>query len=293
MFDEAMPQRFPPWPRLQSVPIRQWCQLAVLAAVGTMLPILPAHGQSTPPSWPYEMQVDVFHIHSDFKFNDPQQLEEILLHLRGDIAGMLSLEPPLTPMHVVLFGSAQEYSRYMKHYFPAIAPRRAIFLQDRGPGMLFTYWHDDLATDLRHEAAHAILNQTGAQLPLWLDEGLAEYFEVPRDQRYSQCPYLRQVIDRSVSGQVPSLILLERVARMDDFSEAHYRDSWAWVHFLLHRRESTRQLLIDFVARVHCGTPQPPLSRQLAPLIGDPRIEFQEHFANLQVAERLTAQPAP
>ena len=37
-----------------------------------------------------------------------------------------------------------------------------------------------MAEDLRHEVAHGYLHAVVPNLPLWLDEGLAEYFEVPR-----------------------------------------------------------------------------------------------------------------
>ncbi len=231
--------------------------------------------------WPYEAKVDQFLLHSDFELNDPQRLESILGGLRSDISQALNLPEQKSSIHVVLFSNAKEYSRYMNHYFPSIEPRRAIYLQDRGPGMLFTFWHDDIDTDLRHEAAHAVLNQSGVQLPLWLDEGVAEYFEVQRDKRFSQNGYGAEVAQRTAKGLVPSLLDLERIAQMSDFKDAHYRDSWAWIHFLLHRRQETRQLLIDYIARHRKLVPQANLSRQLAEIMADPTIEFKQHFSKV------------
>ncbi len=231
--------------------------------------------------WPYEAKVDQFLLHSDFELNDPQRLESILGGLRSDISQALNLPEQKSSIHVVLFSNAKEYSRYMNHYFPSIEPRRAIYLQDRGPGMLFTFWHDEIDTDLRHEAAHAVLNQSGVQLPLWLDEGVAEYFEVQRDKRFSQNGYGVEVAQRAAKGLVPSLLDLERIAQMSDFKDAHYRDSWAWIHFLLHRRQETRQLLIDYIARHRKLVPQTNLSRQLAEIIADPTIEFKQHFSKV------------
>ena len=38
---------------------------------------------------------------------------------------------------------------------------------------------DRLADDLRHEMTHAYLHSVVPDVPLWLDEGLAKYFELP------------------------------------------------------------------------------------------------------------------
>lgn len=237
-----------------------------------------AQAQSKVQSWPYMMSVDVFRVHSDFELTARRELEATLLHLRGDMASLLELGDWRKSIHVVIFQNPKEYSRYMQHYFPTVVQRRAIFLQDRGPGMLFTHWHDQIDVDLRHEAAHALLNQSGAELPLWLDEGLAEYFEVRREDRYAHNPYWIEVAGQAEQALVPSLLMLERIDDLARFEEPHYRDSWAWIHFLLHRNQRTRQMLIEFIARAQHKTPQPPLSRQLSSILSDPMFEFQQHF---------------
>lgn len=239
------------------------------------------NAQLTDRQWPFVANVDVFKLHSDFKLDDLERFHSILGSLRNDTGEMLRLPNQQSPIHIVLFSNLKEYSRYMQFYFPAIVQRRAIYLQDRGPGMLFTYWHDDIEIDLRHETVHALLNQNGVQLPLWLDEGLAEYFEIPKELRLAGNPYARAVASRAQSGLVPSLMQLEKISNIAEFTDQNYRDSWAWVHFLLHRREATRQLLVDYLSRQRKQTPQPLLSRQLADLIVDPAAEFQEHYSQL------------
>ena len=235
----------------------------------------------TEPEWPCEVQIDQFMIHSDFALEDLPELQEILGNLRGDIGEMLGQEKQSSKVHIVMFGSQREYSRYMAHYFPSIVPRRAIYLQDRGPGMLFTFLHDNIDTDLRHEAVHALLNQTGVPLPLWLDEGLAEYFEVPKQQRYRHNSHLHPVASRAKGGIVPSLLELERMTDMPSFNDNHYRDSWAWTHFLLHRNQHTRQLLLEYLDRHRRRIPQANLIRQLSAAMLDPSHEFQQHFIQL------------
>lgn len=249
---------------------------------------LPVQAQSVRRTWPYEANIDIFSVHSDFCIADEATLTKTLQHLRGDIADLLQLPVQTETIHVVLFGSSAEYIRYMQHYFPAIIQRRAIYLRDRGPGMLFTSWHDEIETDLRHEATHALLNQSGSQTPLWLDEGLAEYFEVPRENRYAGNPYLESVAERARCGLIPSLEELEDITQESDFQDSHYRDSWAWVHLLLHRRQPTRQLLLDFLSRARNQVPQPALSRQLTQVLEDPFLEFQLHFDELTTSDQTS-----
>lgn len=267
------------------LPSSRAAMFAWLLALGLLLTLAntsTAQAQNqTEREWPYEAKVDQFLLHSDFELDDQARLESILGGLRNDITQALNLPTQKTPIHVVLFASPKEYARYMGHYFPSISPRRAIYLQDRGPGMLFTFWHDEIDSDLRHEASHAVLNQSGVQLPLWLDEGLAEYFELPKEKRFNQNSYINDIAQRAAQGLVPSLMELEKISNMAEFTDGHYRDSWAWIHFLLHRRQETRQLLIDYVARHRKMAPQMLLSKQLGDICSDPAKEFQEHFSKM------------
>ena len=142
--------------------------------------------------------------------------------------------------------------------------------------MLFTHWHDQVMTDLRHEVAHALLNHGSQQLPLWLDEGLAEYFEVERDQRFSGHPYVR------LNQVLMPLEQLEAITRLDAFTDEHYVASWMWIHFLMHRHPRTRQLIIDSLQRHGSGEPVLPMSRLLSEVVEQPRVELAAHFRQLQ-----------
>ena len=48
---------------------------------------------------------------------------------------------------------------------------------------VYAYRHPELPIDLRHECTHALLHANLPMVPLWLDEGLAEYFEMPEAER--------------------------------------------------------------------------------------------------------------
>lgn len=236
-----------------------------------------------PRDWPVELAVGRFQIHSDFQLAAATPLSHELASVSRDVRDLLGIGSEDSPVHVVLFQSAQEYHRYMQNYFPQVPVRRALYIQDRGPGMLFTHWHGEVASDLRHEITHAILNDSSQALPLWLDEGLAEYFEVEGSQRFGGSAYLPAVCQRSAQGVVPSLKQLEEVTELMHFKEPHYRDSWSWVHYLLHRNAATRTMLTRYLAAVRQGTETLPLSRQLPQLTADINADFAQHFSALAV----------
>lgn len=268
---------------------RRWLQRAILAGTifaGTTLVTAPSAGllcrAAEPPSkWPFEASAGQFRIHADFDVSlNPELLGE-LDRLSGDVQKLLGLELPTHAMHIVLFSGEEEYRRYMTHYYPGLPERRALFIQQRGTSMLFAHRHPELATDLRHEATHALLNEGSKPLPLWLDEGLAEYFEVPEAARWAghtHLPSIRALVGKSTWRELEALESLSDVASM---SSEHYRDSWAWVHFLLHRRQATRHILVEHLASLRAAEPVAPLSRTVTVQIPSWRREFDEHFQRL------------
>ncbi|MCC6507474.1 MAG: DUF1570 domain-containing protein [Pirellulaceae bacterium] len=252
----------------------------------TMLPtlLLGADSQAAH-RWPYEASTGMFCIHADFDVSQGGDFLVELDQLMNDVRGLLGTPAPKSIIHMVLFSSSDEYRRYMTHYYPSLPARRALFIQQRGTAMLFAHRHPEMATDLRHESVHALLNSGESALPLWLDEGLAEYFEGPADKRWSGHPHLHAVqqraADQSPGTQTPELQTLEELNQVADMSGEQYRDAWAWVHFLLHRRQSTRRLILDQLEQLCRGRPAQPLSRCVAAQLPDWRTEFNHHFRAL------------
>lgn len=232
-------------------------------------------------SWVTQRQVGRFHVFSDFEMSRDEPLLSELGEIEGQVTRLLAIPTEEQPIHVVLFASSREYSRYIKNYFPMVPERRALFIQHRGPGMLFAHWHADVRTDIRHEVVHGLLNDRSSPLPLWLDEGLAEYFEVPESSRMSGNPHLAQVIEGLDRDYVPSLSVLEQLKSIDQLGTNQYRDSWAWVHFLLHRKPQTRQHLVQQLAMHRKQEDALPLSRIVAIELPNWRTEFAEHFCLL------------
>ncbi|MCA9194789.1 MAG: hypothetical protein KDB03_23620 [Planctomycetales bacterium] len=240
---------------------------------------------SEPMMWRWENSIGRFKIHCDFEPQHVRRLEEELQSLSHEISQTLEIETIGEPIHIVLFEKEFEYQRYLKHYFPSLPERRAIFIQDRGPGMLFGFWHSEIDTDIRHEVTHALLNDQQHGLPLWLDEGIAEYMEAPLAQRFAGHLYLSKCCLQFSDETPPDLQRLEQITSLSEFGDLEYQQSWAWIHFLLHRSPRTRQLLVSHLADLRSGKTTAPVSRKLWQCLQDPYSEFTEHFRAIHLGQ--------
>jgi hypothetical protein len=119
-------------------------------------------------------------------------------------------------------------------------------------------------------------------VPLWLDEGLAEYFEIPSDQRISGHSHLKRIMWRARFGKVPSLEELEALAELPQMTQTHYQHSWAWVHFMLHGPPEANDELRKFLADIAANTPPGKLSDRLRRRVPDLENQFRNHFLNMR-----------
>lgn len=234
-----------------------------------------------PQRWPDERQAGPFFCHADFPLSTYQPLLEELGQLQSDLAALLGTTAPRQPIHLFLFQSRTTYQAYVRHYFPQVPPRRALFIQVRGPGMVFACQGPQLAEDVRHECTHALLHAWLPQVPLWLDEGLAEYFEVPRSQRLRGNPHHAAVLQLLAGGRPPRLEPLETLTRVEQMGREAYRDAWAWVHFLLHGPPEAQQELLRYLGDLARDAAPPPLAPRLRRHWPEPERRLAEHFASL------------
>jgi hypothetical protein len=224
--------------------------------------------------------------HADFPLLPDSPLVQDALDLRQTIPQTLTLNPHDEPIYLYLFSDEPTYQGYLKQYFPGVPYRRALYIKQQGAGMVFAYSNREIAVDVRHETTHAVLHTLLPMVPLWLDEGLAEYFEVPAAERFQGNPHLKSV-QRHVRWLRPvSLDKLESTERLDQMSRPKYREAWSWVHYLLHgpahATEEFRRYLVD----IHRHVPPGQLSRRLQQWIPDLNRSYAEHF--LRLDERPT-----
>ena len=117
----------------------------------------------------------------------------------------------------------------------------------------------------------AICTRSCRASPLWLDEGLAEYFEVPRGSQGLNDGHVRQLATEMAIGLAarhgPAGAICNRPPSMD---QRDYAEAWAWAHLLLETTPERLQLLRAYLAdlrsrRLHCE----PISARLARLEPD------------------------
>lgn len=252
--------------------------IAILSFAGTSMIAADKAPSSAVARWPFEFQEGDYVFHADFDLRERPNLIGEIQRLPQDIADQLQITIAHSPVHLLLFSTQNNYRNYMRTYFPELPERRALFVKRRGPGMVFAYDNKEMDVDLRHETTHALLNESLTYVPLWLDEGLAEYFEVPHAERAQTSAHMKFVRLRATLGQVRSIESLEAVDDLANMGGSEYRDAWSWVHFLLHHSDATRACLSRFLQDIQSGLPPGPLSRRLAAEVPDYRSQYLKHF---------------
>ena len=142
----------------------------------------------------------------------------------------------------------EAFTHFLTFYYPELPPRRAFFLAQGTRRVVYTFYNDRLDEDLRHEATHALLHVAVGDLPLWLDEGLAEYFEGPEGRQGLNPEHLARLPDDLEAGWKPDLARLETLQDVREMTPRDYRESWAWVHYLLNGPVRARTALLAYLA---------------------------------------------
>jgi len=198
--------------------------------------------------------------------------------LQTDVVQQLGVPAAPEPVELYLFRDKATYSAYLEQRFPEVPFRKALFVKGAGPGMVYAYLNSEFEIDVRHESTHALLHAALPSVPLWLDEGLAEYFEVPPEERTSGNPHMSSVKWGARFGYVPRLASLEILQDLGEMGRAEYRHAWAWVHFMLHGPPEAQQELVRYLADLRHGNPTVLLSERLTARVPDLEKCFRDHF---------------
>ena len=223
-------------------------------------------------------------VHSDFPLPKQHRLLDELVSQRAYQAETLQLAPTDEPIHVYLFQTPEGFAAYIAERYPSFPARRAFFVETDTQLAVFAHWGERVAEDLRHEVAHGYLHAAVRDLPLWLDEGLAEYFEVPRGHRGLNPPHVAQLGDEMERNSWrPRLQRLEAINSVGDMTQLDYAEAWAWAHFLLETTPERRAVLRQYLGQMRDDARRtPPLSIELRKLHFDPDQTLLEHIAALQ-----------
>jgi len=226
----------------------------------------------------------------DFDLKRDQPLFRELAQMREQVFKELQLPPSNNLVQVYLFEDRDRYEAFMKGKYPNLPRRRAFFVaQPRRLGggedlLVYTYWGDRIQQDLRHELTHALLNSVLKEVPLWLDEGLAECFEIP--QGFNGVNY--QHLEQLRRGPTQAKFDLERLETLTDVQQmtpAEYREAWAWTHFLLKGSPQGRQALLGYLQELRTNPRPGPLRPRLDKAILSLDAALERHLGDLDMSQ--------
>jgi hypothetical protein len=228
---------------------------------------------------------DYYVVYHDFDLakNDPLFAE--LDSLPEQVFGELKLPPGQAVVQVFLFDTQENYERYMQRKWPGLPRRRAYFLSQARPGgadelKIYTWMGDHIMTDLRHELTHALLRSVLKDVPIWLDEGLAGYFELPPEQQGVNPQHLETLLHTPF---VPNLARLETLKEVGQMGKPEYREAWAWVHLMLRSGPGARKVLHQYLQALRSDPNPGPLLPRLRTVVPEPEQALVDHLATVEV----------
>ena len=209
----------------------------------------------------------VFTFQTDFELSEIASEIASLDSLVDELTQTLRIPPPREKILAQILPDEASWREFFKKNFSELAYRTAMFdrknyLFDSRKSRLYTFRGSTLGVDLRHEGTHALLaSSLRRSVPIWLDEGLAEYFEETPKARIQNDERKAKVVARLENGAFSSLELLESVSNISSATSAFYLDSWAWVNYLLNDSAKTRDVLSEYLNDL-------ARSRPFAPKVG-------------------------
>jgi uncharacterized protein DUF1570 len=244
-------------------------------------PVKAAYASRLPDA--YQLPVGQLVFHSDFQLPADHRLVRELAMERDDVNNTLGLTPSNEPIDVYLFRDVERYQEFLKRNFPNVPSRRAFFLETDTRLAVYAHWNDRVAEDLRHEIAHGYMHSSLPSIPLWLDEGLAEYFEVPRTQNGLNRPHVDLLTDMAQQDHwQPNLPRLEKLTEAAQLDQRDYAESWAWVYFFLNSPPERREVLTNYLAQLRSKNVGDPLSVRLATLQVEPAQPLVQYLSTLK-----------
>lgn len=231
-----------------------------------------------------------FVINSDVRLDADNAIVSELEALHDQVYDTLRLPPQRDLVNVYLFSDEASYRFYMHTTWKDLPPRRAYFVGTTRELAVYSFISPQVMEDLRHEFTHGLLHASLQTVPLWLDEGLAEYFEVSSSVPGAvHAAHLRELKMAASENWNPNLYRLEMLSDFRDLTSRDYAESWAWVHFMLNSSNEATEVLLTYVNDLQSTrTPRalrPSLETQVPSYFND----LQAHVRKLQPLNSMAA----
>lgn len=223
-------------------------------------------------------------VYADIPLDQHDPLFRELGELPEQIQTELQLPPGDSLVQVFLFETQDKYDAFLKARYPKFPNRRAYFVAEPRAGagddlLVFTWMSENLRTDLRHELTHATLHGVLKGVPLWLDEGLAGYFELPPNHDGINSSHL-EVLRRGPFQ--PDLARLEKLGQVNQMEKPEYREAWAWVHLMLRGDPPARAALLEYVQHLRSTATPGLLLPKLRDALADPNQALADHLTKTE-----------
>ncbi len=227
------------------------------------LSVRAARGPAWPRSWTvrsrrYEVRTDVDEAAGE---RVASTLEETTLALQRLLGGVDELAGGAARARVHVFSSPDGYRDYVDQ-LGVEAPENAAGLYSPGLRQLLLLHVGDrdlLTRTARHENVHLYLDARLERCPMWLEEGLAEYFETLALERghvvagAANAEHVALLVRPDFRWRaLGEVVALERDAFYADALRS-YAESWALVHYLARGDGAPRGVLRDLVADLAAG----------------------------------------
>lgn len=255
---------------------------------GLQPPEKPEVDKDVTPTTPakHSLRVSQYVFLSDFEVKRELPIFKELEDLREQLYKDLQLPPSNTLVQVYLFEDRDKYERFMHAKYPDLPRRRAFFVeQQRVSGgndlLVFTYWGNKVQQDLRHELTHALLHSVLKAVPMWLDEGLAENYELPANYRGINDDHLKYVQNATFK---PDMERLEQLSQVEQMAPPEYREAWAWVHMMLHGKPEGKTVLLAYLQQLKTNPNPGPMAPRLTEVYPTLAESLKDYIARLDTA---------
>jgi hypothetical protein len=247
-------------------------------------------GQTLVPT-KHQVRTGPFIVYSNAPMSEDPPAVRYLQALERDIARELGLHPAVdeTPVEIYVLDNRPDFDHFLKFYYPELPPRRAFFLAKGTQRVVYTYASPRLEEDLRHEATHALLRGAFGDLPLWLDEGLAEYFETDLGRPDVALPRLDSIAADFRGHWSPNLERLESLTDIRQMTQRDYREAWGWVHLMLNGPEPGKAILVRYLSQAD----RAETKARLRPRLAEAKIEEDRLVKHLKALQTGPVASAP
>lgn len=227
--------------------------------------------------WVDSYEVGPFVCWADFPMKRIKPFLSQLVGLQNDLVNHLEISPAEEKIELLLFRNHLTYRSYLRQNFPKVAYRRALFIKHQGPGTVLVHLGGEFQADVRHECTHALLHANLPMVPLWLDEGLAGYYELPPRKRAFDNPHSKKLKLPLMFSDGANIRRLESLGIYSKMTQDDYRDCWAWVHFMLHGSDEAHEELVKFLKAIEQGNHPGLMSKRLAGRMSRPTVRCANH----------------